>query len=114
MIGIDAEEAKRIQAVAAYINRRYAYAPKDLKMWGAMVDDIKGKMFEAGFVAEVHRDYQGDNWVPVVDIVARADVSAQKVVDSQGIDIEKIGWQARRESSDDLRKQGVDTTLIAR
>ena len=61
-----------------------------------------------------------DTWQAVkagvcgVGPITRYDASAQKVVDSQGIDIEKIGWQARRESSDDLKKQGVDTTLIAR
>lgn len=117
MLDISADELADIKRVQDALNAKYAFRPcarYDLPAWVAMKDDIVHMMGEIGFEVEVHPDFVGNDMHPKVDIVGRTDKSLQRVIDAEGVDVEKRGWEARRESSADLEAQGLDTGLLLR
>lgn len=113
MIDVSVAEAKRLAAIQLIINKRYEGKPKDVGVMMALKADLIEMIHDAGFECVVNiKVNEAGYWMPIVDIVGRTDKTHQSYVDEQGIDIEQRMFEAKRESSADLKAQGVDTDLL--
>lgn len=113
LIDIQVDEARALAQLQIEINRKFMGAPKDLKIWGQLVDEIKTRAAEIGFIVEIHPDLNGGgNWIPVCDIVGRVDKRLERFLQEEGPDIERKAWDAKRVTSKELEDEGVDTDLL--
>lgn len=113
VIDVQVEEAKKLAALQIEINRRYAGADKDLKVWMNLRDELIARCAEIGFVVDVSlKSDMNGNWYPECSIVGRVDTHLQEILNAEGPDIERKAWNAKRESSSDLIAQGVNVDLL--
>lgn len=113
VIDVQVEEAKKLAALQIEINRRYAGADKDLKVWMNLRDELIARCAEIGFVVDVSlKSDMNGNWYPECSIVGRVDTHLQEILNAEGPDIERKAWNAKRESSLDLIAQGVNVDLL--
>lgn len=113
VIDVQVEEAKKLAALQIEINRRYAGADKDLKVWMNLRDELIARCAEIGFVVDVSlKNDMNGNWYPECSIVGRVDTHLQEILNAEGPDIERKAWNAKRESSSDLIAQGVNVDLL--
>lgn len=113
MIDVSVEEARRISAISLMMNRKYEGRFGDVRTLSEMVRELRDRMADEGFKVKVtlRQNPQGF-YIPVVDIVARIDEHEQSIKDAEGIDIEQRSWEARKVTSAQLSKEGVDTDLL--
>lgn len=112
LLDVTVDEARVLGKIQADVTRRYSGSPKDLRVWSQLSDELKTRCNEAGFEVDIHLQGVGDNWMPVVDIVGRTDKSLERTVAKEGTDIERRVYEASRASSEELRDEGVDTSLL--
>lgn len=113
VIDVQVEEAKKLAALQIEINRRYAGADKDLKVWMNLRDELIARCAEIGFVVDVSlKNDMNGNWYPECSIVGRVDTHLQEILNAEGPDIERKAWNAKRESSSDLIAQCVNVDLL--
>lgn len=113
IIDVQVEEARLLAQLQRDINAKFLGAPKDLKIWGRLVDEIKTRAAEIGFVVDVYpKSTEQGAWIPVCDIIGRTDKRLEQFLQEQGPDIEHKSWDAKRVSSSELEDEGVDTNLL--
>lgn len=105
VIDVQVDEARKLAKIQHEANMRYMGKPADLRNIIAMRDEIRTKCDEIGFVVEFDKNGQ-----PC--IVGRTDKRLERILQEQGPDIEHKTWDSKRTSSDELRKEGVDPTLL--
>ena len=113
IIDVQVDEARALAQLESEINKKFVGAPKDLKVWFRLVDELKAKAAEIGFIVEItpHISPKG-NWIPVCDIVGRTDRHLDAILQEQGPDVERKMWDAQRVSAEELEAQGIDTNLL--
>ena len=113
MIDVSVAEAKKLAAIQLLVNKRYEGKPKDIGIMMALKAELKERIHDAGFecVIDVKSNEYG-YWMPVVEITGRTDKALQGIVNNEGIDLEQRIFEAKRETSQDLKTQGVDTDLL--
>lgn len=112
LMDVTIDEARELSRIAYVVSQRYEHSPKDIKVWGRMVDELKTMCAEAGFRIEVVPLSENGNWIPQVDIVGRIDKHLQKIVDDEGTDVERRVFEMRDTDSKKLEKEGVNLNLV--
>ena len=113
MVDLTVDELKELTKIQDSVTRRYMYKPKDLNVWSSIKDELTTKITSLGFKCSVDLEYDKDkNWIPYVTIISRLDKAHQTAIETEGLDDERHVYEARHESSEDLKKQGIDTDLL--
>lgn len=105
IIDVQVDEARRLAQIQHEVNMRYVGKPADLRYILAMRDELRTKCAEAGFTVEFDTDGQ-----PC--ITGRVDKRLERTLKEEGPDLEHKTWDSKRISSDELRREGVDPTLL--
>ena len=81
VIDVQVAEARALAQLQTEINQKFVGAPKDLKVWGRLVDEVKTRAAEIGFVVDIHPKVSPKgNWIPVCDIIGRSDTHLEKIL----------------------------------
>lgn len=113
VIDVQVDEARRLAKLQTEINKKFLGAPKDLKIWGQLVDEVKTRAAEIGFIVQIYpQTSPNGNWIPICEIVGRTDKHLASILEEQGPDIERKAWDSKRVKSAELRKEGVDPELL--
>lgn len=112
VIDVQVDEARKLAALEAELNRKFVGMPKDLKVWAQLRDELTTKAAELGFKIYLDMRVVGDNWIPVCNIIGRTDEHLQAILNAEGPDIEHKVWDSKRTTSAKLREEGVNTELL--
>lgn len=112
VIDVQVDEARKLAALEAELNRKFVGMPKDLKVWARLRDELTTRAAELGFVIHLDMKVVGENWIPVCNIIGRTDAHLQEILNAEGPDIEHKAWDSKRTTSAKLREEGVNTELL--
>lgn len=113
VIDVQVDEARRLAILQREVSEKFAGSPKDVLVWARLRDELTYRAAELGFKVELSLETDaGGNWLPICNIVGRTDEKLERILAEEGPDIERKAYDAQRVTSDQLEKQGVDTSLL--
>lgn len=113
VIDVQVDEARRLAMLQMEINRKFEGKDKDFGLWMQLKDELRVKAAELGFVVDIElKTDDAGNWFPICNIVGRSDPHLAEILNTEGPDIERKAYDAKRTSSAELIEEGIDINLI--
>lgn len=112
LLNVSAQEAREIAKVQMKVEEKYVGRVADLATYSSYASELKEELEKIGFVCEVAPRIENGTWFLACSITGHVDSRRDRYAEEQGIDVERMHWEANRVTSDELASEGVETGLL--